>query len=63
MAKKCSESKMKRTIKIHKTTGEILEVFNSQLEAAASLGIHQCNISDAIRGRQATAGGYKWKFE
>lgn len=41
--------------------GNFIKRWNSQTEAANSLNIVQTCISDAIRGRQKTAGNYIWR--
>ena len=38
------------------------EVFSSMGRAAKRLGIKSSNISDCIKGRQYTAGGFHWKL-
>jgi predicted GIY-YIG superfamily endonuclease len=44
--------------------GEVIEEFNSQLEAALSLGIKQtAAISECCTNKRKTAYGYKWKFK
>lgn len=42
-------------------TGEIISEFHSQREAARVVNVDQKGISNAIRGKQKTAGGYIWK--
>lgn len=42
--------------------GEFIKLWDCKLEAAKVLGIDTTNISHCIRGRQKTAGGYKWEL-
>lgn len=42
-------------------TGRIVAEFSSQREAARAVNIDQKGISNTIRGKQKTAGGYIWK--
>ena len=37
------------------------DVFQSQIEAAKSLGLHFCTISACLCGRNKTAGGFHWE--
>lgn len=41
---------------------ELNRVFESGKVAAASLGLHQCNISNCCNGKLKTTGGYHWRF-
>lgn len=42
--------------------GQPLRIWNSQSEAAESLGIHTSSISKACNNAQPIAGGFRWKF-
>jgi hypothetical protein len=42
--------------------GSVIAEFSSLTAAAAALGISFTNISNAIAGRQKTAGGFSWQF-
>lgn len=42
-------------------TGEIINSFPSENEAARVTGIHQANINRCINGQMKSAGGYIWK--
>lgn len=46
---------------IDSKTGEIIADFPSQREAARATNVNQKGISNVIRGKQKTAGGYIWK--
>jgi len=53
----------KSVAKVDLNTGEILEVFPSQMEAYRSLGKQQSgHISQVCNGKRKTAYGYKWKW-
>ena len=53
----------KSVAKLDLNTGEILEVFPSQMEAYRSLGKQQSgHISQVCNGKRKTAYGYKWKW-
>ena len=58
--KRISESK-KMKVAQYSLNGELLEVFNSQGEAAEKTNSTQGGISDCIRGRIKTHNGYIWK--
>lgn len=47
---------------IDKITGKVINTYNSQSEAAKTLGIRASDISACCRGRQKAAGGFIWKF-
>ena len=42
-------------------SGNIVEVFKSQAEAARKLGVSQQNISSCVRGLRKAVGGYAWR--
>lgn len=52
----------KRVDKIDRFTGEVIETYDSEIQAAKMNGLHQGSISACVRGRLKTTGGYKWKF-
>ena len=58
--KRISESN-KMKVAQYSLNGELLEVFNSQGEAAEKTNSTQGGISDCIRGRIKTHNGYVWK--
>ena len=41
---------------------ELNKSFQSQAEAAQSLGINRCGISHALNGRSKSSGGLTWRF-
>ena len=41
---------------------EIIEEFNSVLEAKALTGINNSKIGECCNGKRRSAGGYKWKW-
>lgn len=43
--------------------GNVINRFNSGRQASAATGIRTTKISDTLRGRHKTAGGYVWKYE
>jgi|LFRM01.2.fsa_nt_gb group I intron endonuclease len=47
---------------INKETGEVIKVYDTTKEAALAVGITPSNITSVCRGRQKTAGGYKWRY-
>lgn len=47
---------------IDKETGEVIKVYSTTKEAAQAIGITPTNITAVCRGRQQTAGGYKWRY-
>lgn len=42
--------------------GELVAVYKNQVEAANATGISRYSISDVLRDRTFTAGGYIWRF-
>lgn len=42
--------------------GRVVNIFNTMKDGAKSIAINYCNISDACRGLQKTAGGYLWRY-
>lgn len=43
-------------------TGEIIRVWNSMAEASNKLGIFKSQICCCCKGKQRTAGGYRWEY-
>ena len=43
--------------------GKFLKEFESAVEAEKETGVNRRHISDVVRGKRATSGGYKWKFK
>lgn len=43
--------------------GEIINEFNSAVDAANDLNINVGGIRHCLKGRNKTAGGYKWKYK
>ena len=46
---------------IDKNTNEVLNIFESLMEAERTTGISAGSISSCTKGKLKTAGGYKWK--
>jgi hypothetical protein len=44
------------------TSARILRRYKSENAAYMSIGVHQSSISACCRGKQATAGGFRWRF-
>lgn len=42
--------------------GEYIRTFDSMADAEREVGVFSENISAVCRGKQKTAGGYKWKY-
>lgn len=42
-------------------TGQVIAEYSSQREAARRIGVNQKSISNVIKGKQKTAGGYIWR--
>lgn len=59
--KKLSIANSKPVMQISKETGETIAIYDSQKEAADTLGICFRNISCVCRGKRKTAGGYIWR--
>ena len=52
----------KPVIQIDPISGEAIMIHDSITQAAKSVGINSKGISDTIKGKQKTAGGYSWQF-
>lgn len=55
--------KMYKPIVQKDKSGVIINTYQSAKHAGIELGINQWNIGLCCRGKQKTAGGYKWEFE
>ena len=53
----------KAVYQINKDTGEIISDFISATEAGRKLGINHTKITNCCRGKQKTAGGFKWAYK
>lgn len=42
--------------------GRVVNIFDTMKDGAKSIAINYCNISNACRGIQKTAGGYLWRY-
>ena len=49
-------------IEVHKTNGEYVGVFKSKQEASFELGLHKSTVTDVIKGRLKSTGGYTFKM-
>ena len=45
------------------STGDVIHTFSTIKEATEKLGVRKEYISQCIRGRSKTAGGYKWSWD
>jgi len=55
--------KIKNFLFQYNKNGEFIKKWNNQIEVYKILKINNINISNCIKGRQKTAGGYIWKYE
>jgi len=55
--------KKQRKIMQYLINGKYLHTFDSIKEAAKQTGVHSSTIIGALRGKQQTAGGYKWEYK
>ena len=55
--------KKQKPVEQYNIDGELVSRFSSGIEAAEKTGIKQSSISNALKGRYKTAGGYKWKYK
>lgn len=51
-----------KPVKKYSRDGRYLQTFPSIKLAARSIGLHPSTVIDALRGRQHTSGGFKWKY-
>ena len=58
------KAKQKLFVKVQKFTldNTFIEEYNSIDEAGNSSNISPCNISNTLKGKQKTAGGFIWKY-
>ena len=52
----------KRSVANYSLDDTLIKTFKSIGEASGYYKITACCISNAIKGNQKTAGGYKWKY-
>lgn len=62
VVKKSNEATRKGVKQLDKSTGTVINVFDSMMEAERSTGIYQSHISACCSGKLKTAGGYKWEI-
>lgn len=51
-----------KKVKQYAMDGKYLQTFSSIKQAAEQTRVHSTTIVDALKGRQKTAGGFKWKY-
>jgi len=56
-----SARKAKKVFQLDKSTGEIIKEFSSTAEAGRELKIVPAGISNVLKGRAKSAGGFGWK--
>ena len=56
-------NKMMKVQKLCKETEVVLEEYDSLMEAGRQNGINQGNITNCIKGRCKSVGGFKWKLK
>lgn len=54
--------KGKAVLRIGKETDEVLERYESQLDAAKFVHLTSSSISSCCLGKMSTCGGYRWRF-
>lgn len=57
---KLPASKLKRKVFQFSKEGKLIKEWDSQTEAANSLGVSSCSINNAVRGRICASGGFMW---
>lgn len=60
--KKISENQPCKQVVQYTLDDQLVKVWRSMSDAANNLGLHKTNISACCRGKQNSAGGYKWKY-
>lgn len=53
----------RRVLQISCESGEVIRQWNSMGDIRREIGIKHCMISDCCRGKQKTAGGYRWEYD
>lgn len=56
-------SSKKRPVKQLSLEGELIRVWDSARDAEAELGIKNSSICSCCRGKQKTAGNFKWEYD
>lgn len=54
--------KMSKRVAQHNPEGELIRVFPSIREACRKLGINNGNLTEVLKGKRRTCGGYVWKY-
>ncbi|WP_304610373.1 NUMOD4 domain-containing protein [Muribaculum intestinale] len=54
--------KMSKRVAQQNPEGELIRVFPSIREACRKLGINNGNLTEALKGKRRTCGGYVWKY-
>lgn len=60
---KISKALRKKVKQIDPESGEVVKIWDSQIEAGNQLNIPANNISNVCKGKRKTAGGYKWRYK
>lgn len=53
----------RKVIQLDANTGEVLNTYNSLIEAGEAVGVVPSTISKVLIGKNQTGGGFKWKYE
>lgn len=61
--RKVGDEKRKiKVIQIDNNTGEVIKTWDSAADVERELGICHANVAACCRGKNKTAGGFKWKY-
>lgn len=60
--KKSKNCKNKAVVQYNKNTLEIINIYESIVDASIATGIHKSSISNCVTGTAKTAGGFVWKY-
>lgn len=60
--KKANKATSKAVKQIAIKTDQVINIYNSMMNAERETGIKNSNISECCSGKRKTAGGFKWKI-
>lgn len=60
--RRCMEKVIKKPVKQLSLDGNIIKTFSMINEAARETGVNSTQISRVCKGKNKTAGGYKWEY-
>jgi len=59
---KLRAKRIQKPVEQYSKEGKYLQTFDSVKKASKTVGVNSTTVTGALRGKQLTAGGYKWKY-